>query len=178
MDFIQKFSVAALISLTVITAGMLVQHQVEIQQSAGTGDSLKVDLEKYYAAKIAANKVLYAEVIKLLEQRQTAAAMERLAEIKAAHPDNPESFIFQAKLENRDGQIAAAIHSYRMAVDIDPDYIDKKTPVFIGDEIMQMITDTRSKLQREKKLKPDDKSIHLALEDIYYLQRRIAGGCE
>ncbi len=48
----------------------------------------------------------------------------------------------------------------------------------MGDMIMDIISETRSKLLREKKLKPGDKSINVALEDIYYLQRRIAGGCE
>jgi hypothetical protein len=43
---------------------------------------------------------------------------------------------------------------------------------------MDIISEARSKLLREKKLKPGDKSISIALEDIYYLQRRIAGGCE
>ncbi len=178
MDFIHKLSVAALISLVIITAGMLVQHQLELQQNAGTTNSPEVDLKKLYTKKIADNKILYAEVIKLLAQRQTTAATAKLAEIKTAHPDNPETFIFQAKLEEKDGRMAAAIHSYRMAVDIEPDYVDKKTPLFIGDGIMEMITSARTKLQREKKLKPGDKSINIALEDIYYLQRRIAGGCE
>jgi len=178
MDLIHKLNIGALIALTVITAGMLIQHQISAQSLQGAADNPKVDLKIVYEQRIARDNELYAEVIQLLAQKQSTLAMEKLEEIKKAHPENPQSFIYQAQLQDAQGQIAAAIHSYRLAVDNDPDYVDKKTPLFIGNEIMNMITEARSKLQREKKLKPGDKSILLALEDIYYLQRRIAGGCE
>jgi len=178
MDLIHKLSITVLIGLTAVTAGMLIQHQISAQRLQGTVASRQVDLKKVYEQKIAGNNKLYTEVIQLLEQKQSTLAMVKLKEIKKAHPENPQSYIYQAQLQDLQGQIAAAIHSYRLAVDNDPDYVDQKTPLFIGNEIMNMITEGRSKLQREKKLKPGDKSILIALEDVYYLQRRIAGGCE
>jgi hypothetical protein len=41
-----------------------------------------------------------------------------------------------------------------------------------------LVTEGREKFAREKALKPEDKEIKMALEDIYYLQSRLAGGCE
>lgn len=178
MDLIHKLSIVALIALTLITAGMLIQHQVSAQRFQGSIDKQEVDLQKSYEQRIARDKEIYSEVIRLQDQKQFAQAMEKLQEIITAHPENPLSFVYQAQLQDNQGQIAAAIHSYRIAVDNEPDYVDKKTPLFIGDKIMDMITEARGKLNREKELKPGDKSINLALEDVYYLQRRIAGGCE
>ena len=178
MDLIHKLSIAALLALTGITASMLIQHHISVQRLQGTVGNPKVELKKVYEQRIARDIEIYAEVVQLLSQKQFAKAGEKLEEIKTSHPENPQSLIYQAQLQYDQGQIAAAIHSYRLAVDNEPDYVDKKTPLFIGNEIMNMVTEARSKLQREKKLKPGDKSIILALEDIYYLQRRISGGCE
>jgi len=41
-----------------------------------------------------------------------------------------------------------------------------------------VVTEGREKFGREKSLKPKDKNVRKALEDVYYLQRRLAGGCE
>jgi len=179
MDLIHKLSITALVLLSLITAGMLIQHQVSSRRIQGdAGAHQKVDLKKFYKERIARDAKIFAEVIKLQEQKQFSQAMEKLKEIRAAHPDNPQSFIYQAQLEYAQGQIAAAIHSYRLAVDNEPDYVDKKTPLFIGDTMLSLINEARGKLQREKKLKPNDRTILIALDDLLYLQRRIAGGCE
>ena len=178
MDLIHKISITTLVLLSLITAGMLIQHQVSSQRLQGTAGTQKVDLKKYYEERIARDNEIFAEVIQLQEQKQFSQAMEKLEEIRTAHPDNPQSYVYQAQLEYGQGRIAAAIHSYRLAVDNEPDYVDKKTPLFIGDTMLELINEARGKLQREKKLKPNDRTILIALDDLLYLQRRIAGGCE
>jgi len=178
MDMIHKLTIAVLVLLTAVTLAMLVQHQVSTQRLPGTAANRKVDLKKSYELIIAKNAEIYGDVVELSQQKQFSPAMEKLQEIIAVHPENSMSSVYLAQLQYNQGQIAAAIHSYRIAVDSEPDYVDKKTPLFIGDKIMALITEARGKLKREKKLKPNDKAIDLALEDVYYLQRRIAGGCE
>ncbi len=178
MDLIQKLSITALVLLSLIAGGMLIQHQMSTQGSAGKGETGKIDIKKYYEKKIARNAEIFAEVIKLQEQKKFTQAMKKLEEIRAAHPDNPQAYVYQAQIEYDQGRIAAAIHSYRTAVDQEPDYVDKKTPLFIGDTMLTLINQARGKLQREKKLKPNDRTILIAIDDLLYLQRRIAGGCE
>ncbi len=177
MDLIHKISITALVILSLVTGGMLIQHQMTTQGAQGTKTN-KVDLKQFYADLMAKNAELYTEVIKLQNQKQFTQAMEKLEEIRTAQPDNPQSDIYQAELEYSQGKVAAALHSYRVAVDRQPDYVDKKTPLFIGNIILDMINEARGKLQREKKLKPNDRTILIALDDLLYLQRRIAGGCE
>ena len=178
MQLIHKLSLAALILISLITTGMLIQHQILTQHLHGTAADRKVELKKMYEQRIAQDTEIYSEFVILLNQKQFSPAIEKLQEIKAAHPKNSLSSVYLAQLQYNQGKIAAAIHSYRVAVDREPDYVDKKTPLFIGDKIMDLINESRSKLNREKKLKPGDKTIRLALEDVYYLERRIAGGCE
>lgn len=178
MDLIHKLTIAGLIILTTVTAAMLIQHQMPSGRLAGDSAEQKNTLRKSYKLIIENNAATYSEVITLSRQKKIPQAMEKLQEITAAHPGNPMSSVYLAQLQYQQGNIAAAIHSYRLAVDSEPDYIDKKTPLFLGNEIMELITEARGKLKREKKLKPNDTTISLALEDVYYLQRRIAGGCE
>jgi len=178
MNLIHKLSITALILLSLITTGMLIQHHISTQNQQGAAGKQGVDLQKYYEERIAKDTEIYSDFVILLKEKQYSAAKEKLKEIKAAHPKNPLSSVYLAQLQYEQGQIASAIHSYRLAVDSEPDYVDKKTPLFIGDKIMNLITEARSKLSRENKLRPGDKAISLALEDVYYLQRRIAGGCE
>lgn len=178
MDLINKLTITALLALTVVTASMLVQNHLTVTSMQGTVADTKIDLQKFYAEKIAADTVLYATVIQLLEEKRYVQVEEQLLEIEKSHPDNSKSMIYRAKLQYEQGEVAKAIHNYRLAVKKTPDYVDKKTPLFIGNKIMAVISEARGKLLREKKLKPGDMSIRVALEDIYYLQRRIAGGCE
>jgi predicted Zn-dependent protease len=178
MDLIHKLSVAALIILTTVTAALLVQHQLISQRLTGQSGSQKGALQKSYNLIIANNRATYSEVIELSRQKKLPQAMEKLQGIITAHPDNPMSSVYLAQLQYQQGKIAEAIHSYRMAVDREPDFVDQKTPLFLGSEIMDLITEARGILKREQKLKPNDTGISLALEDMYYLQRRIAGGCE
>ncbi len=177
MDLIHKISVTALVILTLVTGGMLIQHQITTQGLQGA-DTKKVDLKQFYAELIAENAEIYAEVIQLQNGKQFAKAIEKLQEIRTAHPDNPQSDMYQAELEYSQGKVAAALHSYRVAVDRQPDYVDKKTPLFMGNIMLNVINEARGKLQREKKLKPNDRTILIAIDDLLYLQRRIAGGCE
>jgi hypothetical protein len=50
--------------------------------------------------------------------------------------------------------------------------------MFIGHEINGLVTESLEKFGREVKLKPNDKEVRNTLEDLYYLQRRLKGGCE
>lgn len=178
MDLIHKLSITVVLALTIVTTGMLIQNHLTVTRMQGAVADPQVDLQKFYAEKIAKDTVLYATVVQLLQEKKFAQVEEQLLEIEKSHPDNTQSLIYRAKLQYANGQIASAIHNYRLAVNKTPDYVDKKTPLFVGDKIMEVMSEARSKLLREKKLKPGDMSVRMALEDIYYLQRRIAGGCE
>lgn len=178
MDLIHKLSIIAIIVLSIVTAGMLVQHQIAIKNDQAANVDQQADLKKSYDQRIAQDTETYKEVTQLVSEKQYSDALKKLEEVKTAHPENPLSSVYMAQIQYGQGKIASAVHSYRVAVDKEPDYIDKKTPLYIGDKIMALISEARSKLKREQKLKPGDKTISLALEDVYYLERRIAGGCE
>lgn len=177
MDWINKITIGAITVLSLMVTAMLVQHEIELKR-LGLNVDRKADFIKQYKLKIAKNAKIYKDVVVNLDKKNYTEAMAVLDKIIEEHPDNPQSLIYRAQIERGFGKLAEPIHTYRLAINAEPGYIDKKTPLFMGKTIMALIKEARVKLNREIKLKPNDRTIRLALEDIYYLQRRIAGGCE
>ena len=178
MDAFHKLNLGALVVLSLITATMLGQHLMTQAQSQGSSPSSPEAQRQLLTRRLAEDQVIFGQVADLLGQKNFALAREKLQEIKAAHPDNPTVLVYLARLHAGSGRLIQTLDSYRRAVDRDPVFLDRSTPLFIGNEISDLINEARSKLQREKRLKPDDQSIQNALENLAYLQRRIAGGCE
>ncbi|NOQ46216.1 MAG: tetratricopeptide repeat protein [Desulfobulbaceae bacterium] len=178
MDWLDKLNIIVLAVLVLITAGMLTQHEIMDKKQAGPETESREVLNKLYEERVARDAETYREVIAFQEQGRHSEAMTKLEEIIQSHPENPQSYVYKARILNNLGELAEAIGMYRAAVEMEPDFVDNKTPIFIGDTVMDLITVARGKLNREKKLKPGDKTVRLALDNIYYLQRRIAGGCE
>ena len=131
-----------------------------------------------YRQRLERDEKIYQEVETFFVQKQYAAALDALQKVQEDHPDNTRSLFYQARLQYNTGKMVDAISSYRQAVESEPDFIDKKTPLFVGKIIMDDLTASKEKLVREKRLRPKDKEIKKALNELLYLQRRVAGGCE
>ncbi|MCI5132412.1 MAG: hypothetical protein D3904_13075 [Candidatus Electrothrix sp. EH2] len=177
-NVLDSFTSIALILLFVITALMLLQHGTAAKQEEGAGVSRKALAEEMYRKRLKEDKKIYKEVKRLFGMRQYSAAQEELRKVRKEHPDNPRSFIYQARLYYNTGKIAEAISSYRRAVESEPDFVDDKTPLFIGKAIMEHLTAAKQQLMQKKKERPEDTAIQKTLDELLALQRRAAGGCE
>jgi tetratricopeptide (TPR) repeat protein len=177
MDRLDKFNIAIIVLISLVTIGMLVNREIT-EKRQGNHEAAAAEKAIYYAEQMALNAKIYQEVISLKEQELNDEAMTKLQEVMKAYPGRSQSYVYMAQLSLKSGKLADTIHNYRLAVESDPDYLDKKTPLFIGREIKALVSESLEKFGREVKLKPNDKAVRNALEDLYYLQRRLAGGCE
>ena len=177
MDRFDKFNIAILVLISLITIGMLVNQEI-IKRRSGYHEAAAAEKARYYTEQMALNATIYQEVISLKEQELYDEAMTKLQEVMKTYPGKPQSYVYMAQLSLKSGKLADTIHNYRLAVEKESDFMDKKTPLFIGHEIKELVTESLPKFGREKKLKPKDKAVRNALKDLYYLQRRLAGGCE
>ena len=178
VDWFFRVNTAVLIVLVAVTAGMIVQHELELKADSSHSSPGINTLQKRYEEQLAKKAWLYKDVLYLEKKGDFEKAASKVLKILKDHPNDAYGLVLLGRLYSQQGQIVKAVRSYRRAVELDPDYVDKTTPLYIGDEIMKLISGARGKLNREKKLKPEDKQIQAAINDIYYLQRRIAGGCE
>ncbi|XOF34361.1 MAG: tetratricopeptide repeat protein [Candidatus Electrothrix sp. YB6] len=179
-NLLDTFTKAALAALVVITTVMLVQHRTAAHYEENAGTDRKEQLEKKYQQRLERDEKIYREVETLLGQKRYRAAADKLQEVQEAYPDNPRSLIYQAQLQYNTGKMMKAIASYREAVDKEPDFVDQNTPLFnvVGKFIVADVKESKEKVLREMKLRPNDKEVKKAFDEILYLQRRVAGGCE
>jgi tetratricopeptide (TPR) repeat protein len=175
VDWTDKLSVAAISGLTVITLVMLGNNEISRR---GNNTGLQVDEGVAYAAQMEADKKIYEEVVSYNEKGMYSEAMTSLKGIMETHPGKSLSYVHLARLDLKQGRLSDSIHNYRRAIDMEPDFVDEKAPLFLGQEITGVVKEGIDKLQREQKLRPKDEGIKGALKDVYYLQRRLAGGCE
>jgi tetratricopeptide (TPR) repeat protein len=177
MDWLDKLTVAGNVKSLLAAIGML--GQAEFSRKVNDHASASPEKEnKAYALRMEMNEKIYHEVTTSMEQGLYGRASEAIKEVMKEYPNNPQTFVYLAELANQQGKLASAIHNYRLAVEMEPDYVDKSTPLFLGEDIKDLVKEGAEKLKREKKLKPKDKVVAAALKDVYYLQRRLAGGCE
>jgi Tfp pilus assembly protein PilF len=177
MDWLDRLSVAAIAGLALITISMLTNHEMHKRRQDDPGSAGK-EAGRSYSLQIEADKKLYQQVTAFREQGRYADAMAKLEDITERYPDKSLSYVYLGQVLLKQGKLGAAIHNYRRAVEMDPDYVDKRTPRFMGDAIKTVVEEGREKFAREKALRPEDKDVQRALKDVYYLQRRLAGGCE
>lgn len=72
----------------------------------------------------------------------------------------------------------AAMREYRLAVDRNPDYLDKKTRAFQGRKIRQVVEEAQEIVNKGLAEHPDDPALRRDKKTAYYLLRKLAGGCE
>ncbi|CAK8715049.1 hypothetical protein GCAAIG_04420 [Candidatus Electronema halotolerans] len=174
LDILTK---AALAVLTAVMLVMLVQHELAARNSATVLDSREQELHKIQQRMELDSKIFH-EVAVFFEERRYRQAMEKLKEVQTMHPDSSTALLWQARLQYEEGMVAESLADYRQAVDSEPGFIDRKSPLFVGKRIKEKVDESQEKLQREMQLKPNDMSVQKALDDLLYLKRRLAGGCE
>ena len=178
MDWLDKFNITVIALISLITIGMVANQEI-MKRSQGDPDAQrKAEKAQYYAMQKEINAKIYKDVVSLKEQGLYEESMAKLQEVMKANPVNSQSFVYMAQLSVARGKLADAIHNYRQAVEKEPDYVDKRTPLFIGPDIKKQVTEGLVLFGREKMLKPNDKEVKVVLQNLYYLQRRLLGGCE
>ena len=74
-------------------------------------------------------------------------------------------------------ELIKAVLEYKEAVDLNPDYLDKKTPLFQGKKLKGAVKEALDEIEKKIKANNDDEAMRQNRKVIYYLQRRIAGSC-
>lgn len=70
-----------------------------------------------------------------------------------------------------------SLDNYRKAVEMNPDFVDKTSPDKIGKKYLMPLVRKAVILARNSEFKKAD-NYKATLKNLYYLQRRMAGGCE
>jgi hypothetical protein len=173
MDRFDRISIGAVMALSV---GALVLVQ-------GHGGEVKLDRDlqqKAPVADAAANGALAANVrmIKnLIESGNLSLAESMIREQKQKFRYQGELSMLMGDVLMRKQQPVMAMHEYKEAIDLNPDYLDKKTPLFQGKKMKIAVGEALAEIENRNRQSPDDPSLKHEKKVIYYLYRRIAGSC-
>lgn len=175
MDWLDKLSIVVIAGLTLATMGMVTNQEINYRHLANAQAEAS-GLQQ--TSQLEIDKNIFQPFDELDRQGRIDQARIKLEEIIKQNPDKSSGYILMARLQVKQGNVGDGVLNYRRAVDMQPDYVDKKTPSFIGREIADVVQKGVTKYSREKQLRPNDQQVAQVLHDVYYLQSRIGGGCE
>jgi tetratricopeptide (TPR) repeat protein len=174
MDRLDRFSIWAIVIL-IISSSALISHHVG--ESKSSRDSQQKMMVLSNTAAIADMENKSNEIKGLIEGSNLNKAEILVKELIQKYPFEGEPRMLMGDIFMRRQDPVNAIFEYKEAVDLNPDYLDKKTLLFQGKKLNVAVKEAIIEIEKKIKSDPDNKLIKNYRKDIYYLQRKIAGGC-
>jgi tetratricopeptide (TPR) repeat protein len=175
MDRFDNISIGALVVLLVVSTAVICDHRSEAQPDRNRSQqkpapqedpAARAELER--AGKLIRN---------LLEAGSLSQAEVLVLELVRKYPYQGEPHMLMGDLLMRKQDPVQAMIAYKQAIDVEPDYLDKKTPLFQGKKLKGAAAEALSEIENRVRLNPGDASLQQEKKVIHYLYRRIAGSC-
>lgn len=173
MDWFDRISIGAIAVLSVGTFVLVQGHRGEVKPDRELQQRAPV-------ADAAANGALANNVrlIKnLIESGNLSQAESMILGLKQKFRYQGELSMLMGDVLMRKQQPIMAMHEYKEAIDLNPDYLDKKTPLFQGKKMKIAVGEALAEIENRNRQNPGDASLKQEKKVIYYLYRRIAGSC-
>jgi len=113
----------------------------------------------------------------LLAGNSIEQAEKLLAELIAAYPFEAQPYILNGDLRLYRQDPVGAMLEYRKAVDLNPDFLDKKSELFQGKKIKKTVEEARTVIESGLAANGRDEAMLAARKVYYYMLRKIAGSC-
>ncbi len=126
------------------------------------------DMEKFHA--------LLQEARRLADTNRDPEPV--LQELKGSFPGRHEVWALAARYSESEGRDGDALAAYARVVRLQPDYLDKKSGLFLGKRIEVLTERVMGELDAAKSSRELDNAGKKLLKTAYFLKRRLAGGCE
>lgn len=131
-----------------------------------------------YQSRVALIRELYGPVEALLQAGQDQSALLKLAEIEKTYPGEAHGQILKGSIQARLGAIDEAVASYATGVKLRGDYVDQVNPLSRRTEIGRIVETGLQTVSARLAANPDNRTAKATRQQLYYLQSRLAGGCE
>ncbi len=174
MDRLDKISMIVIIILVVSSVVLANVYKSEadpeknIQKKAAIAGFVPVNEEVVSKVKAIKN---------LMESNNLGKAEIMVKELIQKYPYDGEPHMVMGDIFMRKQQLFNAMPEYKEAVDLNPDYLDKNTPLFQGKKIQVAVREALAEAEKSLDADPGNESVKESRKTIYYLERRIAGSC-
>lgn len=131
-----------------------------------------------YQSRVALIRELYGPVETLMQTGQDQGALLKLAEIEKTYPGEAHGQMLKGQIQNRLGAVDEAVASYAAGVRLRGDYVDQENPLSRRNEISKVVESGLRTVSARLAQNPDNRTAKATMKQLYYLQSRLAGGCE
>lgn len=172
MDRLDRISIWTIVVLLIVSSVLVSMH---IGEAGPEKKQLRVQVFNPVIQNEITNR---ATVVKnLMESANLDKAEMLVQEVIKKYPFEGEPRMLLGDIYLRRQKLVDAVYAYKDGVDLNPDYLDKKTPLFQGKKLKFIVAEALSEVNRELEQNPDNRKMKNDRKMIYYLQRRIAGSC-
>jgi tetratricopeptide (TPR) repeat protein len=174
MDWLDRLSIWAIVILIISSFALISGHvgaarpDRAVQQKAVAADHAVVNNELDSRIKM---------IKTLMEADSVSQAEAMTKELLQKYPDQGQPHMAMGDLLMRKQDPISAIFEYKEAVTLNPDFLDKKTPLFQGKKLKSAVAEALAEIDKKIKLNPSDEAMKSNRKTIYFLQRKIAGSC-
>jgi len=175
-DRFDKLTLAGLI-LSIAVLGFLLVQGGGYKSSAASIDKA-LEQQIAYQARVDFLTKLYAPVEELREEGQDSSALLKLDEIARKYPQEAHGEILRGEILLQRGATRQAINHYVRAVRLNGDYVDAASLLSRRTEIAQLVAEQLPDFADRARKEADSLPLQNTLTGLYYLQSRLAGGCE
>jgi tetratricopeptide (TPR) repeat protein len=174
MDGLDRVSIWAIALLIIGSSALISHHMGEAKPERKESRMMPAFVYQAVNPEVANS----AAAIKNLMEGSNLNKAESLArEMIGKYPHEGELRMLMGDILMRRQELVKAILEYREAIDLNPDYLDRKTPLFQGKKLKVAVREALEDIERKIKANPEDETMKQYRKVIYYLQRRIAGSC-
>lgn len=174
MDRLDRISIWAIVVLIISSFALISGHMGEArpdrnpQQRAAVANTAATGGEIAGRIKLARN---------LMEAGNLVKAEVLVRDLIQNNPYEGEPRMVMGDIFMRRQDPVRGMLEYKEAIDLNPDYLDKKTPLFQGKKLKIAVREALAEIDEGLRQNPADESLKKDRKTLYYLQRRIAGSC-
>ena len=177
-DRFDQLMIASLVVVLLFTVAVLVGAGPDEGNRVNSAVSRHLESERVYQARVAFIERHFSPVLALRDSGALPEALLKLEELHRTLPSEAHVDLLSGDILLRMGQFDRALPKLAAAVKINADYVDSASPLsqrpLIESAVLEGLPLVRDRLRSQ----PDSRFMAQVVKDGYYLQSRLAGGCE
>ena len=172
MDLLDKISLFTIAVLIVAAANIVVMHADDVLPGKGPG-SQQGSIQVYSPGM--EKKIKIAKDLFVVNNLDKAEPLIR--SMISDFPYEGMPYMLLGDLFMRRQAPLKAMLEYRKGIDMNPDFLDKKTSVFQGKKVKVNLEEVKVEIEKGLAANPGDPEMKGLRKVFYYMQRRVAGSC-
>ena len=177
-DRFDQLMIASLVVVLLFTVVVLVGAGPDEGNHANSAISRHLERERVYQARVAFIDRHFSPVIALRDSGALPEALLKLEELHRTLPGEAHIDLLSGDILLRMGQFDRALTKLSAAVRKNADYVDAASPLSQRPLVESAVSEGLPLVRDRLRSQPDSRTMAQVVKDGYYLQSRLAGGCE